>query len=141
MNKDKYSSNQLPCKTFVSCGQCGYHERCHFLHDYRIMNKNSKITTKKKDLLNDTDNIFFWPKMNNENNENNENNNKYLCNYNSILNSNNNVSYDNLVIYSIWNHFILSINNQYKMDDIDNSVINRYTNRKRLDIFVYLSRQ
>lgn len=130
---NQYSSYQLPCKTFVSCGKCAYNGRCQFLHDTRIMYKYSRSIIRKKDKLEKFDNIFFLPKMNNIYCNNN---NEYICQYTDIM------SYDNyLVIYSMWNYFIDNISNSNKIDKIDNSLINKYTNRKRLDIFIKLSGQ
>ena len=126
-----YSSYQLPCKTFISCGTCAYRGRCHFIHDKRVFNKSHKSITKRenpKDTLKDTtDNIFYWPKMNISYN----NNYLYLCE-----NTNNQPEYNYLSIYSIWNHFIDTLNNN---NHDNNSVINKYTNRNRLNIFVKLS--
>lgn len=45
-NQDKL--RQLPCKTFISVGTCPYRDRCVYLHDPRLMTRDAKTKTRRK---------------------------------------------------------------------------------------------
>jgi len=125
--------NQLPCITFISCGDCPFRERCCFLHDPRIKSFKYKSSIRKKNLMsNYTDNIFYWPKIDKQN----RNSSKYL--YDIKLND---PKYDYMVIYSIWCNFVDNINSYQKKNNLDTyyEENNRYTHRNRLPIFIELS--
>ena len=54
---------QLPCKTFISCGDCPYRDKCSFIHDISLA---SKGYISKNNLYNDISNkndSFFWKPM------------------------------------------------------------------------------
>ena len=59
-SKDKF--RMMPCKTFIMCGACPYHERCVFLHDPRIPATTAKArpirSQKPEQTVKDS---FFWP--------------------------------------------------------------------------------
>jgi hypothetical protein len=54
---------QLPCKTFVSVGSCPYRDRCVYLHDPRLVYKEAKTKTRKKNSEDSILDSFFWPVM------------------------------------------------------------------------------
>ncbi len=128
----KYSLYQLPCRTMISCGICPYRDRCNFVHDNRIRSKNcAKTSTRKKDKNDDELNtVFYWPKMTKETSSN-------ICLYDchpEIESSN----YDYMSVYSMWNHFLYVTQNGFAKNGAEHCVINPYTKRPRLDVFVKL---
>lgn len=131
-----YSVYQLPCKTMISCGMCPYRERCNFVHDARIRAKtNTKSTTRKKDKTNDEcTTVFYWPKMTQQQSTNS-------CLYNCRFeNDENLINYDYVSVYSMWNHFInVTQNGVTKHNGAEHCMINPYTQRRRLGIFVKLA--
>lgn len=121
----------LPCKTHVMCGTCPYRIRCQYIHDQRIIITSSKSLSKKKNIeesvLNDA---WFWPKINN-------NNLDYIEYYNIQQPHNNyDISMTDLSLYSMWNHFVSFLSNHHSDS---REIINPYTRRRRLNIFVQLS--
>ena len=49
------------CFSLVSTGYCKYGDKCCFIHDNRIYNKNApKVSSKVNDKL-DRDCKFYWP--------------------------------------------------------------------------------
>ena len=55
-----FNYRQLPCRTFISVGTCPYRERCVYLHDPRLMCRDAKTKSRRKnneDLIQDS---LFW---------------------------------------------------------------------------------
>ncbi len=128
----KYSLYQLPCKTMISCGACPYRDRCTFVHDNRIRSKTYvKTNIRKKDKNNDDlTTIFYWPQMTKETSSNS-------CLYDCHADVDS-LNYDYMSVYSMWNHFLHVTQNGLAKDGTEHCVINPYTKRPRLDIFVKL---
>lgn len=55
----------LPCKKMICTGVCTYRNRCHYIHDTRIMSSYAKGTCRKKnkDESLDQKDLFFWTPM------------------------------------------------------------------------------
>jgi hypothetical protein len=144
---------QLPCKTFVSIGACPYRDRCKFLHDPRIIAQDSRSRIRSKTREEKTTDSLFWPVMTLEQitmcvDTYNQPNavQEYmvppiLCN-----------KHDEAV-YSLWMHFVEFCQRtriaerssrprkmMLLITDYDAcEIINKYTNKKRLSIFIELS--
>jgi hypothetical protein len=54
---------QLPCRTFISVGTCPYRERCVYLHDPRIICREAKTKTRRKNEEDSVVDSLFWPVM------------------------------------------------------------------------------
>lgn len=54
---------QLPCRTFISVGTCPYRERCVYLHDPRIICREAKTKTRRKNKEDSVVDALFWPIM------------------------------------------------------------------------------
>lgn len=54
---------QLPCRTFISVGTCPYRERCVYLHDPRIICREAKTKTRRKNKEDTVVDSLFWPIM------------------------------------------------------------------------------
>ena len=51
----------LPCKKMICTGVCTYRNRCHYIHDARIMNPHAKGTCRKKDKDEyEQKDLFYW---------------------------------------------------------------------------------
>ena len=57
---------QLPCKTWLATGSCGYGGRCVFLHDKRCAAVPVPIITKRKAREDNAQDAFFWPTLRKE---------------------------------------------------------------------------
>jgi hypothetical protein len=111
------------------CGVCPYYNRCMYIHDPRIKNKNYNIMrySKKKYrkpryyIYND---IWLWPFdiSNSINGIKYYNISKALANY----------YFEYAILYSIWYNFIDICNNKY-------NYINKYTNKSRLPVFINIT--
>lgn len=121
----------LPCKTHIMCGTCPYANRCQYIHDQRVFMTLSKSTSRRKNIENNlSDDAWFWPKINNDNLE-------YIEYYNiQQPHYYNDISIAELSLYSIWNHFISFLSNNYSDSRL---IINPFTRRRRLRIFIQLS--
>ena len=47
-SSDGIKYRQLPCKTFLSVGSCPYRDRCVYLHDPRLIYRDTKTKTRKR---------------------------------------------------------------------------------------------
>lgn len=56
--------NSLPCFTYISTGNCGYHDRCHFIHDPRVKSKYNSKEIRIKNYKKSCNDSFFWPANN-----------------------------------------------------------------------------
>lgn len=54
---------QLPCRTFISVGTCPYRERCVYLHDPRVICREAKTKTRRKNKEDTVVDTLFWPIM------------------------------------------------------------------------------
>jgi len=54
---------QLPCRTFISVGTCPYRERCVYLHDPRIICREAKTKTRRKNKDDTVNDSYYWPIM------------------------------------------------------------------------------
>jgi hypothetical protein len=54
---------QLPCRTFISVGTCPYRERCVYLHDPRIICREAKTKTRRKNKEDTVSDSYYWPIM------------------------------------------------------------------------------
>ena len=61
--KPLVSSRSLPCKTYISCGDCPYRDRCTFLHDPLLCSKISISKQKVSDTDNNNNDMFYWKPM------------------------------------------------------------------------------
>ena len=81
VEKKKLGLKVLPCKKWITTGQCPYGDRCDYLHPESIKKeiffdtekKNSFSKIKKCDLYYDQEDKFFWPPLTNKENYKNEN--------------------------------------------------------------------
>lgn len=55
----------LPCKKMICTGVCTYRNRCHYIHDARIMTPATKgiCRKKNKDENNEQKDLFYWTPM------------------------------------------------------------------------------
>jgi hypothetical protein len=58
---DKF--RRLPCRTFICTGTCPYRERCVYLHDPRIISRNVKSKSRRKNKDDVVSDAWFWPVM------------------------------------------------------------------------------
>lgn len=121
----------LPCKTFISIGDCPFRNRCMYIHDMRIQNPNAHKTSRAKSKKAETEgDLFYWPSMESD------------SNIYSVPN-------DDASMYSIWNYFVdfcqnckyQQIHNHpyQKQKNQTNEDMNRYTHHKRLPVFLELA--
>ena len=54
---------QLPCRTFIAVGTCPFRDRCVYLHDPRLLCKEAKTKTRKKNRDDSVTDSLFWPAM------------------------------------------------------------------------------
>lgn len=57
---------QLPCKSWLATGSCGYGGRCVFLHDKRCTGVPVQVMTKRKAREDPTQDGLFWPTLRKE---------------------------------------------------------------------------
>ena len=133
-NKEKFRC--YPCQNFVISGGCPYHERCTFVHDWRLSSNRlvyrTSVPISKKNEPKDT---FFWPDVVSENNEYN------IPHYFVSQQS----DHHNLGIFSLWAHFTDFISQSRQSDPsrvYQTKLIgptNSFTKANRLPVFVLLS--
>ena len=142
---------RLPCRVHISTGSCPFRDRCCFLHDPRVSQKNRLYSdrryssTKMKNTEDTTHDAFFWPPIPFSRNTR-ENCHEYV-----ILppDESAEVSYEDQCIYSMWNHFVdllpsVHLPSAYRsaefssLHDCD-MVDNLFTGRSRLPVFIALS--
>lgn len=143
---------RLPCRVHISTGSCPFRDRCCFLHDPRVSQKNRLYSdrryssTKMKNTEDTTHDAFFWPPIPFSRNTR-ENNHEYV-----ILppdESAEEVLYEDQCIYSMWNHFVHLLPTAHlpsahrsaefsSLHDCD-MVDNLFTGRSRLPVFIELS--
>ena len=132
----------LPCKTFVSIGDCPFRNRCMYIHDMRIQCPQPLKTSRAKTRKNDPDtDLFYWPSMEGDSTS-------YV------------VPSDDPSMFSIWSHFVdfcQDCKQQYHHSHhgshhkqqhhqhrkLSNSAadaeLNQFTHQKRLPVFVKLA--
>lgn len=137
----------LPCKKWITTGQCPYEDRCDYLHPESIKKQifndteNEKILKKKVkkcDLTYDHEDKFFWPPLTGK--ENLENKNCYqVCNELKFKD-----------VKSLWIHFekfLSRIKVTRDLRDNEKFIANEWKKnkrtenllgRRRLDVFVRL---
>ena len=149
---DENKYRQLPCKTFVCVGTCPYRDRCVYLHDPRLIYKDAKTKTRKKNSEDSILDSFFWPTMPIHEVRKKLDASRQphvIQNYHvpgaESWNKPDGFIHDS-AIYSMWMHFteFCSTSNHGSYDKNSasfqaNKPYNKYTNRKRLGIFVNLS--
>lgn len=142
---------QLPCKTFVSVGTCPYRDRCVYLHDPRLIHRDAKTKTRKKnsdDVILDS---FFWPVMPEREVRKKLDSSRQphvIQNY-SVPGAQqwNNECIHDKAIFSMWMHFteFCAASNTTSSSERNSktfdprSMINNYSTRQRLGMFVNLS--
>jgi len=141
---------QLPCRTFISVGTCPYRERCVYLHDPRILCRDSKTKTRKRNKEDDTVDSLFWPIMTQENSHfrlDNHGKPRVIQQYHVPPPQSNDYKAHDEAVYSLWNNFVefcqWNSNHNYDNDNTgylsSNVIANKYTNKKRLNTFLLLS--
>lgn len=133
---DSQKFRQLPCKTYVSSGACPYRERCRYLHDPRLRYQESQFTIRMKSKGDRGMDTLFWPVMTMQNLQMYSNQPHVVQQYN--------VPHPKFkheeAIYSIWMHFVEFCHLTSLSERSSKSDINKYTRRKRLHVFVSLSK-
>ena len=151
---DENKYRQLPCKTFVCVGTCPYRDRCVYLHDPRLIHKDAKTKTRKKNSEDSILDSFFWPTMPihevrkklDASRQPHVIQNYLVPGAESWNNKQPDAFIHDSAIYSMWMHFTefcsTSNNGSYDKNSASFQVTklyNKYTDRKRLGIFVNLS--
>jgi len=143
---------QLPCRTFISVGTCPYRERCVYLHDPRCICKEAKTKTRRKNKEDVVLDSLFWPVMPQSmvNEKLDSNGQPHVIQAYSVPQPQNDQYQDHdRAVYSMWMHFVDScLANQDSKSGAQmsacysapNTLLNRYTNMKRLPTFLTLSR-
>lgn len=149
---------QLPCKTFISVGTCPYRERCVYLHDPRVLCKSAKSKSRKKNKDDTAVDSLFWPFVSIHSNHAPS---SQVYNVPAPQTDKPFVSYHDEAMYSLWNSFIeccmainlaTSVRESMSMQpslipyESENrsifneyEAVNKYTGRRRLNIFLELS--
>lgn len=143
---------QLPCRTFISVGTCPYRERCVYLHDPRCICKEAKTKTRRKNKEDVVLDSLFWPVMPQSmvNEKLDSNGQPHVIQAYSVPQPQNDQYQDHdRAVFSMWMHFVDScLANQDSKSGASmsacysapNTLLNRYTNMKRLPVFLSLSR-
>lgn len=120
----------LPCKTHIMCGNCPYWNRCQYIHDNRVFRATTRNQLCRKKNIDEylSNDSWFWPKMNSSE--------YYNVEYYNIPQLHNNITYEELSLYSLWNYFIFFLLN-HQSNSFD--IYNMFTQRKRLNTFIILS--
>ena len=132
----------LPCKKMITTGICTYRNRCHYIHDVRIMNPTVKGCCRKKNKTEESDqrdNMFFWPPMTTAPGHEAR---SYAVSVSSDPLS------GSIAVASLWYHFVEmckveSVKHKCPQECVNNYVadpMNPVTKRPRLPVFVKLSR-
>ena len=134
----------LPCKKWITTGQCPYEDKCDYLHPESIKKQifydteNEKCLKKKGkkcDLTYDPEDKFFWPPLTGKENLKNENCYQ-VCNDLKFKD-----------VKSLWIHFetFLSrvkiskiLKDNYKIEEEYTKRTDNILGRRRLDVFVRL---
>jgi hypothetical protein len=140
-----FGFRQLPCKTFISSGICPYRDRCQYLHDPRVMcfNAQNKIRTKSKG--DKTTDALFWPNMPFRHLCFDKSNEPQVLQQYNVPPPRDNMKHDE-AIYSIWMHFVEFCYLTTMADRVGqgffyhrSQIVNKYTKKKRLQIFIALA--
>ena len=134
----------LPCKKWITTGQCPYGDRCDYLHPESVKKqiiydteneKCLKKKVKKCDLTYDHEDKFFWPPLTGKENFKNEN----CYHFSSSL-----LFKD---VKSLWIHFEKFVSrvkiskilkDNYKIEEEYTKRTDNILGRRRLDVFVRL---
>jgi hypothetical protein len=165
---DKF--RRLPCRTFICTGTCPYRERCVYLHDPRIISRNVKSKSRRKNKDDVVSDAWFWPVMADEDLVL-DNSGQPIVNqfYHVPLPRYEQSNSHNRSVYSMWMHFVeycidLStkpseranfsmLHSQHQVfchpDELvefrsgrkkSSVYVNMYTGEKRLNVFMVMSK-
>jgi len=148
MSPDEYKFRQLPCRTFISVGTCPYRERCVYLHDPRIICREAKSKTRKKNKEDETPDSLFWPVLPVEiahRRVDSSGQPFVIQQYHVPIPQMDTYQRHDEAVYSLWNCFTtlcaitagLATSNG-KLDD-PNMLANDFTGQPRIPVFVKLS--
>ena len=157
-NSSAMTSQQksLPCKKMICTGICTYRNRCHYIHDARIMAPASKGTCRKKnkDEHCEKKDLFFWPPMTTQPNREARN---YSVAYSAApasigsdptsgSNNGSGKGSGSEAVASLWHHFVevcVKIANHTDLLEANpqkrDAALNPVTRRPRLSVFVKLA--
>lgn len=165
---DKF--RRLPCRTFICTGTCPYRERCVYLHDPRIISRNVKSKSRRKNKDDVVSDAWFWPVMMDDDLVVDQSSQPIVNQFYHVpLPRFEQANSHNRSVYSMWMHFVeycieLStkpseratfsmIHSQHQVfchpDELVDfrsgrkkfsAFVNMYTGEKRLGIFLQLSK-
>lgn len=144
---------QLPCRTFISVGTCPYRERCVYLHDPRIVCREAKTKTRRKNKDDVVLDSMFWPIMPYNVVAAKLDNNRQphvIQNYVVPPPQNDQYRRHDECVFSIWMHFVdlcLAVTESGNIQNADAAPcyaapdlpVNAYTKQPRLAVFRLLS--
>jgi hypothetical protein len=128
----------LPCKKMICTGVCTYRNRCHYIHDARIMTPATKgiCRKKNKDENCEQKDTFFWPPMATTPGKESR---TYWVPLNSYSTS------GEAAVASLWHNFTevcVAAAGNHEVDDTSGlSSMNPVTRRPRLSVFMDLAGQ
>lgn len=131
---DKY--RVLPCKTYISVGNCPYRDRCVYLHDPRIGSKSStKTSTRRKNKEDAVTDAFFWPTATKSMTRQDSHRKSHVVQAYFVDPG---ASASQLLVHSMWEHFVDVCRGTPALNA--NQTRSVHAGRKRLPLFQALSR-
>jgi hypothetical protein len=138
----------LPCKKMICTGICSYRNRCHYIHDARIMSHAVKASCRKKDKEEKVEqkDLFFWPPLPAEDRMYSVPTSSFLQQSFTSSPKQGKIS-GPVAVASLWHHFVevcVRVANKTDLADPppeqrDAPLLNEVTRRPRLAVFVHLS--
>lgn len=132
---DKY--RVLPCKTFISVGNCPYRDRCVYVHDPRVGSKAAnKTSTRRKNKEDNGADAFFWPTMPISKGGPQQRKPNAIQNY-AVESAFPGSAVSHLAVHSMWEHFVDVCRGAPALNATQSRSV--HSGRKRLCVFLKLA--